>query len=393
MYVSIITFQCYLLTVKVLLSHPTFFGVSTTDQLGLSLLTFAHVLSSYWSDLLTILTGIQILGIFWSIIETGIVIPVACLPLLRPLFHDRSPKSLFNWIRSKISLTSIRSFLIQGIRGSHRRKSKSSSFELEPRRPFANNTGFVGPESRDGETVVTHVQTDVEHGHYVGRNSLSEIQVERKITQSVEHVWERQDLRGTRNRRHYRGSPEYRSNSFTLFRTIRYFELVPIAINHQRFPKPPNQTRKSNVSRHGGVLSNVRACLFVEKVGRGESTWEHCFRTDLQILLMSAMKKCLFWFCEMKFCTCLRDCACWIESLFRRLIQFPSKDVFSIVFDHVSMMSVRVIFADRFCEVSRIVISDAMKYWMRRIRCVCELFPFVTSQQDRSFRLWNVNSS
>lgn len=166
MYVSTITFQSYLLTLKVSPSHPTFFGVPTTNQLGPSLLTFAYLLSSYWPDLLKMLTGIQILGIFWSIIETGIAIPVACLPTLRPLFHDRSPKCLFNWIRSKISLTSIRSFLMQGTRGSHRRKSKSGSFELEPRRPFANNTGFVGPGSRDGETVVTHVQTDVEHGQY-----------------------------------------------------------------------------------------------------------------------------------------------------------------------------------------------------------------------------------
>ena len=188
MYASIVTFQYYLLTLKVFLSHPTFFGVPTTDQLGPSLLTYAYLLSSYWPDLLTMLTDIQILSIFWSIIETGIAVPVACLPTLRPLFHDRSLKSLFNWIRSKISLTSIRSFLIQRTRYSHRRKSESSSFELEPRRPFANNTDFVGPESKDEETVVTHVPTDVKYEQYVGRNSLSEIQVERKITQSVEHV-------------------------------------------------------------------------------------------------------------------------------------------------------------------------------------------------------------
>ena len=187
MYISTITFQCHLLTLKVF-SRPTVFGIPTTNQLGSSLLTFSYFLYFYWLYLLTILSDISIVGIFWSIIETGIAIPVACLPTLRPLFYDRFLKSLINWIRSTISLTSIRSFLIQGIRGSYKRKSKSVSFELGPGQSFAENINFVKPGSRDGETIVTHVQGDVEHGHYVGRNSSSEIQVDSIFMQSVERV-------------------------------------------------------------------------------------------------------------------------------------------------------------------------------------------------------------
>ena len=104
------------------------------------------------------------------------------------MFHGRSPESLINSIRSKISLGSLRSSRRKESRSSYEQKSKSGSFELEPGLPFANKTGFVGPGSRNEETVVTHVQGDVEHGQYVGRNSLSEILVDSKITQSVERV-------------------------------------------------------------------------------------------------------------------------------------------------------------------------------------------------------------
>lgn len=121
-------------------------------------------------------------------IETGVAIPVACLPTLRSMFRGLSPESLINSIRSKISLASLRSSQRKEPRCSYDQKSKSGSFELGPGLPFANKIGFMGLRSRDAEDVVTHVQGDVEHGQHVGRDSLSEIKVDRRITQSVKRV-------------------------------------------------------------------------------------------------------------------------------------------------------------------------------------------------------------
>ena len=132
--------------------------------------------------------GLASLGIFWSMIETGVAVPVACLPTLCSMFRGFSPESVINSLRSRISIASLSSLQIKESRGSYEQKSKSGSFELGPRLPLANKTGFVGPGNRDGDVVVTHVQGDVEHGHHVGRVPMSEIQVDRRITQSVEQV-------------------------------------------------------------------------------------------------------------------------------------------------------------------------------------------------------------
>ena len=121
-------------------------------------------------------------------IECGVAVPVACLPTLRCMFRGLPPESLVNSIRSKISLASSRYLQRKEQRGSYDQRSKSGSFELGSGLPFANKTGFMGTGSRDEETVIVNVQGDVEHGQHVGRASLSEIQVDRRITQIVERV-------------------------------------------------------------------------------------------------------------------------------------------------------------------------------------------------------------
>ena len=124
----------YILISQVL-THPKFFGLPTTDQLGL-----------------------ESLGIFWSLIETGVAIPVACLPTLRPLFHGLSPESVINSIRSMISLSSIHSDSKKKPRGSYDLKSKTGSFEMAPEAPFTHKTGFAEPQGkREEDSTATQV--------------------------------------------------------------------------------------------------------------------------------------------------------------------------------------------------------------------------------------------
>lgn len=43
---------------------------------------------------------------FWGMLEIGIAMVAACLPVLRPLFHGWSPESIIRTFRSQISLRS-----------------------------------------------------------------------------------------------------------------------------------------------------------------------------------------------------------------------------------------------------------------------------------------------
>ena len=124
-----------LILILQVLSHPKFFGLRTTDQLGL-----------------------ESLGIFWSLFETGVAVPVACLPTLRPIFHGLSPESVINSIRSMISLSSIHSQQKKKPRGSHDLKSKSGSFEMASEAPFRHKTGFAEPhESQEEGSIAIQV--------------------------------------------------------------------------------------------------------------------------------------------------------------------------------------------------------------------------------------------
>ena len=116
-------------------SHPRFFGLATTDDLGL-----------------------ESLGIFWSLVETGVAVPVACLPTLRPMFHGLSPESVVNSIRSIISHSSINSDRKRKSRGTYDLKSKTGSFEMRSEGPASHKTGFVEPDrSQDRDLIATLV--------------------------------------------------------------------------------------------------------------------------------------------------------------------------------------------------------------------------------------------
>ena len=117
------------------LSHPKFLGLATTDDLGL-----------------------ESLAVFWSLVETGVAVPVACLPTLRPMFHGLSPESVVNSIRSIISHSSINSDQRKKSRGPYDLKSKTGSFEMRPEGPGSHKTGFVEPHrSQDSDIIATLV--------------------------------------------------------------------------------------------------------------------------------------------------------------------------------------------------------------------------------------------
>ena len=117
-----------LILILQVLSHPRLFGLPTTDQLGL-----------------------ESLGIFWSLIESGVAVPVACLPTLRPIFDGLSPESVLSSIRSMISLSSINSQRRNKPRGSYDLKSRTGSFEMAPEVPLKHNTGFPEPHGIQDE--------------------------------------------------------------------------------------------------------------------------------------------------------------------------------------------------------------------------------------------------
>jgi len=117
------------------LSHPRFFGLPTTDNLGL-----------------------ESLGIFWSLLEIGIAVPVACLPTLRPMFHGFSPESVINSIRSMISLSSLDSQHKKKPQGSYDLKNRTGSFEMASEVPFRHETGFAKPPGSQGEdSIISNV--------------------------------------------------------------------------------------------------------------------------------------------------------------------------------------------------------------------------------------------
>ena len=99
-----------------------------------------------WSGLpVTDLVGTESVGIFWSLIEMGIAIPVACLPTLRPMFHGLSRESIISSIRDMISLSAMFSDKKKIHQGSYDLKSKTGNFEMRSEAPGSHKIGLVEP--------------------------------------------------------------------------------------------------------------------------------------------------------------------------------------------------------------------------------------------------------
>ncbi|EPE28839.1 hypothetical protein GLAREA_09960 [Glarea lozoyensis ATCC 20868] len=64
----------------------------------------------------------------WSYVEVGVGVVAACLPTLRPWLHRRTPESIVNSVRSKISLQSLGS---RSKHGAHESVTETSKSDIE----------------------------------------------------------------------------------------------------------------------------------------------------------------------------------------------------------------------------------------------------------------------
>lgn len=118
-------------------------GVPSDDDIGV-LQLFQAVGS------LLIRTGIVSILMFWGMLEIGIAMVAACLPVLRPLFQGWSPESIIRSFRSQISLRSIGS----GNKASLNPKGSAPRTESETAItgvPYTGKTGHTTMVSIDVE--------------------------------------------------------------------------------------------------------------------------------------------------------------------------------------------------------------------------------------------------
>ena len=107
---------------------------------------------------LLIRSGIVSILMFWGMLEVGIAMVAACLPVLRPLFQGWSPESIIKSFRSQISLRSI---------GSGNKASKGSAKRTE------SETAITGVPYAGKSGLNTQVSIDVE-AYAMGRVSGGE---------------------------------------------------------------------------------------------------------------------------------------------------------------------------------------------------------------------------
>ncbi len=102
------------------------------------------------AEFLLTCSGIVSILMFWGMLEIGIAMVAACLPVLRPLFQGWSPESIIRSFRSQISLKSIGS----GNKASHNTKGSARRTESETAItgvPYAGKSGHNTQVSIDIE--------------------------------------------------------------------------------------------------------------------------------------------------------------------------------------------------------------------------------------------------
>ena len=102
------------------------------------------------ADSLLTCPGIVSILMFWGMLEIGIAMVAACLPVLRPLFQGWSPESIIRSFRSQLSLRSIGSgnkapFHAKG--GAKRTESETAITGV----PYAGKSGHNTQASIDVE--------------------------------------------------------------------------------------------------------------------------------------------------------------------------------------------------------------------------------------------------
>ena len=118
---------------------------------------------------------------FWGMLEIGVAMVAACLPVLRPLFRGWSPESIINSLRSAISLRSMGS----GSKSIPSVKENARPSESETAitgNPEAGKSGFDGLNSIDVEAYAM--------GKVSGDNSHAK-------TAGVDGIWRETEIRQT----------------------------------------------------------------------------------------------------------------------------------------------------------------------------------------------------
>lgn len=132
-------------------------GVPSDDDIGvLQLVQIAGILLTR--------TGIVSILMFWGMLEVGIALVAACLPVLRPLFQGWSPESIIRSLRSQISLRSVGS----GNKASVNAKGIAKKTESETAITGVPYAGYAGKTGHS-----TMVSIDVE-AYAMGRVSGGE---------------------------------------------------------------------------------------------------------------------------------------------------------------------------------------------------------------------------
>ena len=92
--------------------------------------------------------GIVSILMFWGMLEIGIAMVAACLPVLRPLFQGWSPESIIRSFRSQISLRSIGSGNKANAKASAKRTESETAITGVP---YAGKLGHSTQASIDVE--------------------------------------------------------------------------------------------------------------------------------------------------------------------------------------------------------------------------------------------------
>lgn len=158
-------------------------GNEVLDDMGTK--SHSHLLSSQRSPpsrcLMTQIAVVSLI-LFWPMIQMGVALIAACLPTLRPVFHDFSPESVIRSLRSKLSLHSTPS------KSSIRDESLRVSHESESTKAFAPKGISADEYFGHNEYTETHIMANVRNDRCEGQPATDKICVQRDLRQVAEIV-------------------------------------------------------------------------------------------------------------------------------------------------------------------------------------------------------------
>ncbi|KAL9073756.1 MAG: hypothetical protein Q9161_002794 [Pseudevernia consocians] len=157
----------------------------------LRMVVFAEILGAGHTQVVLHILGVVVLDdmavvsliLFWPMVEMGVALVAACLPTLRPLFHDVSVESVIHSVRSKLSLSSLRSTSKSSLtQGDTARRSNDST------RAFASKDVVTNALPEDDEYLETHIMADVGSERSENQLNAHKISIRNDLTQAFERV-------------------------------------------------------------------------------------------------------------------------------------------------------------------------------------------------------------